>query len=110
MFRITAGETWIDGVPVVQNDGSLHKPLALFLLTYIIIVNWVLLQVSVAVLLDNFINTTGNIEQEEEFRKSNETRKLEQLENPLEPLLDQISNKFLSDNDLNDTLLLLFKV
>ena len=52
MFRLTAGETWIDGLAAYSaEDGSLYYGSALFIYSYIVIVVWILLQVSVAVLL-----------------------------------------------------------
>ena len=49
MFRIAAGETWIEGVDVLNDDGSLHWGAGLFVTSFVIVVNWTLLQVSVAV-------------------------------------------------------------
>ncbi len=52
MFRLTAGETWIDGLAAFNpEDGTLLYGTALFIYSYIVIVVWILLQVSVAVLL-----------------------------------------------------------
>jgi hypothetical protein len=46
MFRVAAGETWIDSYPVINEDGSLNTAIAIFLFSFILIVNWTLLQVS----------------------------------------------------------------
>jgi hypothetical protein len=51
MFRLTAGETWVDGLPAYSEDGALNYGAAAFVYSYIVIVVWILLQVSVAVLL-----------------------------------------------------------
>jgi hypothetical protein len=52
MFRLTAGETWVDGLAAYSaEDGRLYYGTALFIYSYIAIVVWILLQVSVAVLL-----------------------------------------------------------
>jgi hypothetical protein len=45
MFRIAAGETWIDDMPVVGDDGVLNFSIAIFIFSFILIVNWTLLQV-----------------------------------------------------------------
>ena len=45
MFRITAGETWVDGIPRILPDGSLNSIPTLFFLSYIVLVNWILVQV-----------------------------------------------------------------
>ena len=51
MFRLTAGETWIDGVDAYDENGKPYYGTALFIYSYIVINVWILLQVSVAVLL-----------------------------------------------------------
>jgi hypothetical protein len=44
MFRIAAGETWVDELPVVNEDGNLNIAFASFLFSFVLIVNWTLLQ------------------------------------------------------------------
>jgi hypothetical protein len=52
MFRLTAGETWVDGLTFYNpDDGSFNYGTVVFIYSYIVIVVWILLQVSVAVLL-----------------------------------------------------------
>ncbi len=52
MFRLTAGETWLDElVAFSADDGTINFSTVLFVDSYIVIVVWILLQVSVAVLL-----------------------------------------------------------
>ncbi len=54
---------------------------------YIIIVNWVLLQVSVAVLLDNFVRASVRIEDDAKAALVAQKRAEAEIKNPLEPLL-----------------------
>ena len=52
MVRLTAGETWLDELVLLDTDtGELYYGTALFVFSYIVVVVWILLQVSVAVLL-----------------------------------------------------------
>ncbi len=52
MIRLTAGETWLDELVLLDTDtGELYYGTALFVFSYIVVVVWILLQVSVAVLL-----------------------------------------------------------
>jgi hypothetical protein len=52
MFRLTAGETWLDDLVAFDpDDGMINLTTVLFVDSYIVIVVWILLQVSVAVLL-----------------------------------------------------------
>jgi hypothetical protein len=56
MFRLTAGETWIDELVLLDpNTATVNYGTALFVCSYIVIVVWILLQVSVAVLLVCFL-------------------------------------------------------
>ena len=64
LFKIAGGDTWVgegdpeDGLPVLREDGSVNWPVGVFVISYVLIINWTLLQVSVAVLLDNFVSET----------------------------------------------------
>ena len=46
MFRIAAGETWIEGKPILRDDGKVDWGTAAFIISYVVIINWTLLQVS----------------------------------------------------------------
>jgi hypothetical protein len=45
MFRLTAGETWVDTVPTVLESGDLNHGFAAFVFSYIILNVWLVLQV-----------------------------------------------------------------
>jgi hypothetical protein len=45
MFRVAAGETWIDGLPLVDEDGAISWKAAIFVCSYLVINVWVILQV-----------------------------------------------------------------
>lgn len=64
LFRIAGGETWIgeppdEGMPIINDEGYVNWGTAAFVMSFIVIVNWTLLQVLVAVLLDNFVAETA---------------------------------------------------
>ncbi len=46
MFRVTAGETWVPSLPKVDPDGSINWQAASFIVSFIIIENWMLFQVA----------------------------------------------------------------
>jgi hypothetical protein len=47
MFCITAGDTWVEEIPRISlDDSSLNYPFALFVVTYIVVANWTVLQVT----------------------------------------------------------------
>jgi hypothetical protein len=67
-------------------------------------------QVSVAVLLDNFICASSAMEIKEQLRKARACV-LDKLErNPMEPLLIKLAREFTDNQDLSDRLFKLYKV
>ena len=44
-----SGEAGLAGIPILQEDGSVDWGTGAFVMTFVIVVNWTLLQVSVAV-------------------------------------------------------------
>jgi hypothetical protein len=47
MFRVAAGETWVDELSIVNEGGDLNLSFAVFLFSFVLVVNWTLLQASV---------------------------------------------------------------
>ncbi len=45
MFRVAAGETWIDGLPLVDENGDISWKAAFFVCSYLVLNVWVILQV-----------------------------------------------------------------
>ncbi len=45
MFRIAAGEAWVEELPGVGDDGYINLGTVIFIISYVIIVEWTLLQV-----------------------------------------------------------------
>lgn len=45
MFRIAGGETWIDGLPFLDDTGDIYWKSTLFVCTYLVLNVWVVLQV-----------------------------------------------------------------
>jgi hypothetical protein len=111
MFRITIGSVdWFFlQFPTVRLDGSVNWRASLFLITYVILINWFFFQVSIAVLLENFhsASKTMRLKREAELIKK---RKSNQLSNPLGPLLLRLSQDFVDESDLTKRIRQLFKV
>ena len=51
LFRIAAGDTWIDSLAMLGPSGDLEWKPSLFICSFIVVSVWVVLQVSVAVQL-----------------------------------------------------------
>jgi hypothetical protein len=45
MFRLAAGETWVEALPLLSQDGDIEWKSSLFICTYVIVNVWVVLQV-----------------------------------------------------------------
>jgi hypothetical protein len=71
---------------------------------------WTAPQVSIAVLLDNFLAASNRIKEEEARQAVQTSRGLKRLSNPLDPLLLQLSKEYAGDGDLSARLQNLFKV
>lgn len=67
------------------------------------------LQVSVAVLLDNFIGASTRMEYEAKLEKAELKQREQQMKNPLEPLLLKLAREFSDSQDLSDRLLELYQ-
>ncbi len=74
LFRIAAGDTWIDSLPALGPDGETEWKPALFVCSFIVVSVWVVLQVSVAVLLDNFVTVSMRMENDEKERAALERK------------------------------------
>ncbi len=62
MFQVCTGDAWASEIarPMVENDlGELDGGNAIFFVSFIVVVSWTLLQVVVAVLLDNFAEASN---------------------------------------------------
>jgi hypothetical protein len=101
MFRIAAGETWVEGSPIIAINGTVDWPTAVFVMSFVIVVNWTLLQVSVAVLLDNFISETAREKKEIQDLEMEELRARDNMGNVLDPLIKIIAGEYIDDRDLS---------
>jgi hypothetical protein len=73
-------------------------------------VNWVFFQVSIAVLLDNFLTASNEIKLSERLKIIRENQSQKQVKNPLDPLLLQLAKDYMNDAGLSAILQDLFRV
>jgi hypothetical protein len=97
MFQITTGDGWVTDIVRPMNNGDLiHDfPINLFFVSYFLITNVVMLNIVVAVLLDEFVNTT----QEYKDEKANSLMSGRRQHHVLDPLLDKLVH-FSTETDL----------
>ena len=102
---------WIDQtLPIKSFDGSINWKVGTYVCRYIIVANWTLLQVCVAILLDNFITANTVSQQEREAEVMSQAVKRKLFLNALDPLLEKLAVDHNDDADLSDRLQDLFKV
>ncbi len=99
----------MDSIPVVDEDGTSNLKFALFFVIYTLVVTWVMLQLSVVVMLDNFSKASAIIEHEEEDKALAE-KGMDGLQSPMAPLLRRLAEEFVNNEDLSVRLQSLFKV
>ena len=111
MFRITIGNVdwFFVQFPTVRPDESVNWRASLFLITYVILINWYFFQVSIAVLLENFHSASKALRLRRKADLSKK-RKSNLLSNPLGPLLMRLSQDFINEVDLTKRIRQLFKV
>ena len=131
MFRIMLGSVdwWFDLFPT--DGGTGNAGAYLFLISYVVrcplarlrnrsahgsrwrgsqvLVNWVFFQVSIAVLLDNFLAASNAMKREKHNLLIQAKRKAKRFKNPLDPLLLRLSKEYINDADLSERLQELFK-
>ncbi len=109
LFRVTSGGAWVDAIAINSAGGINHKG-ALFLVTYIFVVNWTLLQVSVAVLLDRFISSSVEMQAEKRALKEAELVSRKHGRTALDPLIKILVKSAVDDADLSTRIQALFQV
>ncbi len=91
-------------------NGAPDIAFSLFLVSFVMMISWVLLQITTVVLLDSFIKASSMIEHDEDTNSRAKKSKVDESANPLEPLLKKLSEDFTDDHDLSARLEKLFKV
>ena len=109
LFRVTSGGTWVDAI-TFNSAGDINHRGAIFIVTYIFVVNWTLLQVSVAVLLDRFISSSVDMQSEKRAVKEAELVAKRHGRTALDPILRILSKSAVDDADLSARIQSLFKV
>lgn len=102
---------WIDQtLPMMDADGTVDWRVTAFVVTYVIVTNWTLLQVCVAILLDNFIKASMETRKAAETAQMSDAISRTLFFNALDPLLESIMASHTDDADLSARLQQLFKV
>ena len=84
----------------MDDYGVMNVAAVLFVVSFVIIVNWTLLQVTVAVLLNSFLSASQSIEVEEQEQSRAAKRDAAQVNHCLDPLLRSIVRDYTCEKDL----------
>ena len=105
----TGGQGWVDSIQQVDQEGRSNALFCIFFISYVMLVCWGILQITVVVLLDSFMKAKAIMDHEEEvaFLESSGT---EEYHTPFEPLLRKLAEDFTDDEDLEQRLRKLFRV
>ena len=91
LFRVAAGEPFFsDTFPMRQSDGTTNYGAVLFFISYVLLVNWTLLQACVAVLVDNFISSSAQSQVKEQALVNEERKSRLVIKSSLDPLLARL--------------------
>ena len=114
LFRIVAGETWLttsENFPmfVEAMDGSTQPNFGpvFFVGSIILLFNWTLLQMTMALLIDFFIKASENERAQIFEARIQEFLAQNAIVNPLEPLLKKLIRGYTDDKDLQKKLVMI---
>jgi len=112
MFNITVGsmDWWFELFPPIRADDSIDFWPTAYVFSYVIVVDWVFFQVSIAVLLDNFLTASNDMKTEEKLRAIQQNQSQKHVKNPLDPLLLKLAKEYTNEAGLSTILQDLFKV
>jgi hypothetical protein len=110
LFQITCGMTWVQYIPTIEANGTTNGTMAVYIISYVILINWVILQVTVAILLESFVTVSARMEREEERQAQEARKRIERRDSPLDPLFERLARKYIGDEDLSLRISALFQV
>jgi voltage-gated sodium channel len=101
MFQVCTFDGWAAAGIAREDDGTVTTASAFFFVSYVVVVGWVIQNVVVAVLLDEFVESVTK-DRNEEIEKliAKENKHMRSLGSPLDPLL-QVLSSFSTSTDLS---------
>ena len=101
VFKVASGDPWPESLVLVLEDGEMNWTACAYMCSFILIACWISLEVSVAVLLENFVAASRRMEEEEKLEHISQRKMLSEFKNPMEPLLARLAASFVDDADLS---------
>jgi hypothetical protein len=97
-------------IPALNGDGTINAGAVCFVCSFVVIVNWTLLQICVAVLLDAFVSARQMREDERVGQRLEDLVTRGTFRSALDPLLERLTKEYTDDADLSRRLRELFEV
>ena len=94
----------------LAEDGTVNVGAVFFICSFVLIVNWTLLQICVAVLLESFVSTRRQREEERNAMQVEEKVAKGIIRHPFDPLLEGLAREYTDEADLSRRLKELFQV
>ncbi len=110
LFQISCGMTWPQYIPMIDSNGNTHSTVAIYIMTFVILIDWVILQITVAILLDSFVSVSARMEREQEHQVQEARKRVDRRDSPLDPLFERLARKYMSDEDLSLRIKAVFQV
>ena len=109
LFCITSGDPLVEFLTFRSDDGVVDGSAMAFLATYILLVNWTLLPISMAVLVDRFIFVSAQAEEDERRERVRAAKSSRLIRNALDPLMEFLTTHYVDATDLKARLRRLFQ-
>lgn len=109
LFCISAGDPLLEFIPFRAETGALNGSAVTFLTTYVLLVNWTLLPISMAVLVDRFIFVSAQAEEEERQARVRAAKSSRMISYALDPLMEFLTTHYVDEADLRERLRRLFQ-
>jgi hypothetical protein len=109
-LQVASGDPWPESLVLVQEDGEMNWPACAYMCTFITFACWIALEVSVAVLLENFVAASRRMEEREKLGRIRQRKMLSEFKNPMEPLLAKLAASFVDHADLTHKIRTVYEV
>ena len=110
LFQISCGMTWPQFIPMIDSNGNTNAIMAFYIMTFVILIDWVILQITVAILLESFVSVSARMERDQERQVQEARKRVDRRDSPLDPLFERLARKYMSDEDLSLRIQAVFQV
>ncbi len=71
LFRLPAGDAWVEALPSTGGGGAVDYGVVAYLTSFILVVNWTLLPITLAIMVNSFfVISAAQAQEEEDHRRA----------------------------------------